>query len=40
MPPHNTHTHPTRPGMNDVIEAMVKRLGDYGVAEESVMGIR
>jgi hypothetical protein len=26
--------------MNDVIEAMVKRLGDYGVPAENVMGIR
>lgn len=28
------------PGMNDTIEAMVKRLGDYGVPEDNVMGIR
>lgn len=28
------------PGMNDTIEAMVKRLQDYGVPEENVMGIR
>jgi hypothetical protein len=26
--------------MNDTIEAMVKRLGDYGVPEDNVMGIR
>lgn len=28
------------PGMNDTIEAMVKRLQDYGVPEDNVMGIR
>jgi hypothetical protein len=26
--------------MNDTIEAMVKRLSDYGVPEDNVMGIR
>eukprot|EP00879_Flechtneria_rotunda_P018950 GHRR01019893.1.p1 GENE.GHRR01019893.1~~GHRR01019893.1.p1 ORF type:complete len:596 (+),score=208.92 GHRR01019893.1:424-2211(+) len=28
------------PGMNDVIEAMAKRLVDYGVPEDQVLGIR
>ncbi|KAF6265494.1 phosphofructokinase family protein [Scenedesmus sp. NREL 46B-D3] len=28
------------PGMNDIIQALCKRLADYGVHEESVLGIR
>lgn len=45
FPPTLAHVHTSQPGnicpgMNDTIEAMVKRLGDYGVPEENVMGIR
>eukprot|EP00878_Enallax_costatus_P004101 GHUV01004329.1.p1 GENE.GHUV01004329.1~~GHUV01004329.1.p1 ORF type:complete len:655 (+),score=187.00 GHUV01004329.1:210-2174(+) len=28
------------PGMNDVIESMVKRLHDYGVPEDNILGIK
>jgi 6-phosphofructokinase len=28
------------PGMNDIIQSLRKRLADYGVHEESVLGIR